>query len=95
MLTLLQTRVANEYQGRIFGALSAIQAIALLIGMSMAGGLGDRIGIVPMLLIDASFNILASLLAFALIRVHIQTVQLPPEINPVAGQLLEQEVPTL
>jgi MFS family permease len=95
MLTLLQTRVANAYQGRIFGALSAIQAIALLIGMSMAGGLGDRIGIVPMLLIDASFNILASLLAFALIRVPIQTAQLPPEISPVAGQLLEQEAPTL
>jgi hypothetical protein len=62
---------------------------------SSTGGLGDRIGIVPMLLIDASFNILASLLAFALIRVPIQTVQLPPEINPVAGQLLEQEAPTL
>ena len=95
MLTLLQTRVANDYQGRIFGALSAIQAIALLIGMSMAGGLGDRIGIVPMLLIDASFNILASFLAFALIRVTIQPAQLPPESSPVAGPLLEQEAPTL
>src|SRR5207248_9126021 len=36
MLTLLQINVANEYQGRIFGALNAIQAIAMLIGMSMA-----------------------------------------------------------
>jgi hypothetical protein len=58
---------------------------------SSTRGLGDRIGIVPMLLIDASFNTLA----FALIRVPIQTARLPPEISPVAGQLLEQEAPTL
>jgi MFS family permease len=88
LLTLLQTNVANAYQGRIFGALSAIQAIALLIGMSMAGGLGDRIGIVPMLLIDASFNILAALLAFALIRVPLQPVQPAVEINPATGEFL-------
>jgi hypothetical protein len=58
---------------------------------SSTGGLGDRIGIVPMLLIDASFNTLA----FALILASIQTARLPPEISPVAGQLLEQEAPTL
>jgi MFS family permease len=69
MITLLQTTVANEYQGRIFGALSAIQAIAMLLGMGAASGLGDRIGIVPLMLFDAGFNIVAALLTFALIRV--------------------------
>ena len=85
MITLLQTTVANEYQGRIFGAFSAIQAIALLIGMSAASGLGDRIGIAPMLLIDAGFNMVAALLTFALIR-----VALPPSsaaVNPASGEL--------
>lgn len=77
MLTLLQTNVANEFQGRIFGALSAVQAIAMLIGMGIASGLGDSIGIVPLMLIDAGFNILAALLAFALIRVARQQVQPP------------------
>jgi len=89
MLTLLQTSVANEDQGRIFGAPGAIQAIALLVGMGMSSGLGDRIGIVPMLLIDAGFNILASLLAFALIRVPLQPVQPSTEINPVTSEMLE------
>jgi len=95
MLTLLQTNVANEYQGRIFGALSAIQAIAMLIGMGMASGLGDRIGIVPMLLIDAGFNILAALLAFVLIRVSLQSAQTPAETNPVTGELRGQEAASL
>jgi MFS family permease len=95
MLTLLQTNVANEYQGRIFGALSAIQAIAMLTGMGMASGLGDGIGIVPMLLIDAGFNILAALLAFVLIRVSLQPAQPPAVTNPVSGELRGQEAATL
>jgi len=91
MLTLLQTTVANEYQGRIFGALSAIQAIALLIGMGMASGLGDHFGIVPMMLTDAGFNIVAALLAFVLIRVSLQ----PATDQTITGELQAQEVATL
>ncbi len=85
MITLLQTTVANEYQGRIFGAFSAIQAIAMLIGMGAASGLGDRIGIAPMLLIDAGFNIVAALLTFALIRVALSPSQPPAEGDPASG----------
>ena len=94
MLTLLQTNVANEYQGRIFGALSAMQAIAMLIGMGMASVLGDRVGIVPMMLIDAGFNILAALLAFMLIRVSLQPAQPAAGTNPVTGELRAQESAT-
>ena len=86
MITLLQTTVANEYQGRIFGALSAIQAIAMLLGMGAASGLGDRIGIVPMLLFDAGFNIVAALLTFALIRVAIAPAQPPAGIEALSSE---------
>ncbi len=91
MITLLQTTVANEYQGRIFGALSAIQAIALLIGMGAASGLGDRIGIVPLLLIDAGFNIMAALLTFALIRVAIAPMPSPDRADVATGMMEAQE----
>jgi MFS family permease len=67
-ITLLQSSVANEYQGRVFGAFGALQAIAMLVGMVLASGLGDRLGIVPMVLVDAACNLLAALLAFVLIR---------------------------
>jgi MFS family permease len=95
MLTLIQTNVVNEYQGRIFGALNAIQAIAMLIGMSMASVLGDRIGIVPMMVIDAGFNILAALLAFMLIRVSLPPVQPPAKTKPVSGELGAQDSATV
>ncbi|HET8843307.1 MAG TPA: MFS transporter, partial [Ktedonobacteraceae bacterium] len=67
-ITLLQSNVSNEYQGRIFGAFNTLQAISMLFGMILASGLGDKIGIVPMIVIDAACNILAALLAFVLIR---------------------------
>lgn len=91
MITLLQTTVANEYQGRIFGAFSAIQAIALLTGMGMASGLADRIGIVPMMLFDAAFNILAALLTFALIRVALQPAQPDGETNAISDEAEARE----
>lgn len=82
MLTLLQMNVANEYQGRIFGSLTGVQAMAMLIGMAMASGLGDRLGIVPMMIVDAGFNVLAALLAFVLVRASL----------PVAAPVVETEL---
>ncbi len=68
MLTLLQSNVADAYRGRIFGALNTLQAITMLFGMILASGLGDRLGIIPLLEMDAGFNILAGILAFIMIR---------------------------
>lgn len=68
LITLLQSNVVDEYRGRVFGALNTVQAITMLFGMILASGLADRIGIIPMLEVDAAFNILAGMLAFFLIR---------------------------
>jgi len=66
--TLLQTSVVNEFRGRIFGAFNTLQATSLLIGIGLAAGLSDKVGITIMVIIDASCNLLAALLAFLLIR---------------------------
>jgi MFS family permease len=71
--TLLQSHVRNAYQGRIFGALNAVQGIVLLLGMGLASGLGDRLGLVTMVLIDAACNIIAALLALWLIRAALRS----------------------
>ncbi len=68
MITLLQSNVNNHYRGRIFGALNTVQATAMLFGMILASGLGDRIGIIPTIELDACFNILAGMLAFFMIN---------------------------
>lgn len=73
-ITLLQSHVKNEYQGRVFGAFGALQAISMLIGMVLASGLADRVGIVPMIVVDAACNILAALLAFALIPAALRAI---------------------
>ncbi len=95
-ITLLQSNVANEYQGRVFGAFGALQAIAMLIGMVLASGLGDRIGIVPMMLGDAVCSLLAALLAFTLVRPALPAGSRVVEEasgEAVTGDLLAQESP--
>jgi MFS family permease len=92
---LLQSNVADEYRGRIFGALNTVQAIAMLFGMILASGLGDCIGIIPMLELDAGFNILAGILALFMIRNGNKPVS-APEIEVIAqNDLLEPDTVTL
>lgn len=47
--SVLQSLTEDRYRGRIFGALNAIRSVALLVGLALAGVLGDVIGIVPVL----------------------------------------------
>ncbi len=89
LITLLQSNVADEYRGRIFGALNTIQAIAMLFGMMLASGLGDRIGIIPMLEVDAAFNILAGILAFLMIRKGVMLAPVP-EVEPVELNVIQE-----
>jgi MFS family permease len=66
LYTLLQVHVEDKYRGRIFGAYMTVQALMMLVGMGLASGLGDRIGIIPMMDVDAVVNILAGVIAFVL-----------------------------
>ncbi len=59
---LLQSTVEDKLRGRIFGAFLAVQALTVLIGMGLAGALGDRLGVVPMLNIQGSVYVLSGIL---------------------------------
>ena len=59
--------------------------------MILASGLGDRIGIIPMLELDACFNILAGILAFFLIRNANKTAPEPEIEVIVQSELLEPD----
>ncbi len=90
LLTLLQSNVDDEYRGRIFGALNTVQAIAMLFGMILASGLGDHLGVITMLEVDAAFNILAdaafNILAGVLAFVMIRKVEKPAPDVKLAAQ---------
>ena len=45
----IQRRVTDAYRGRVFGTLSAVTSVSILIGLLGGGALADSVGIVPML----------------------------------------------
>jgi len=68
MTTLLQESVADAYRGRVFGAYATTSALAQLGGMALAGALGDRLGVLPLLNVQASVYLVAGVLALVLLR---------------------------
>lgn len=52
--SLLQELTEDRYRGRVFGALAAVRGVAVLIGLALAGVLGEIVGIVPVLTAGAA-----------------------------------------
>ncbi len=66
-MTLIQSSAADEYRGRVLGALGTTEALLLLVGLALAGVLGEVVGIVPMLSMDSGLYMLAGLVGLALL----------------------------
>ena len=64
---LVQAQTVDAYRGRVFGALRAVQGLALLVGFGVGGVLGDAVGIVPVLSASAAVRVLGGLVALALL----------------------------
>jgi MFS family permease len=88
LYTLLQASAVDAYRGRIFGAFGVVQALTMLLGMVLASSLGDRIGIVPVLDIAASCDLLAGLLALLVVRNLKQPAPEPEQAE--TNELLEE-----
>lgn len=63
MQTLLQTSVENRFLGRISGSRLAVNSLMALIGTTLAGVFGDRLGSVLLLNIQGSVYFLSGVLA--------------------------------
>ncbi len=66
-MTLVQQGTDDAYRGRVFGAFGTSAALAQLGGMALAGALGDRLGALPLLNLQASLYVLVGVLALALL----------------------------
>lgn len=66
--TLMQTNVADKLLGRVFGAVGTTSAFAMLLGMAIAGVLGDRVGVVPVLNIQGVVYVIAGIVVLAFIQ---------------------------
>ncbi len=65
--TMLQSGVADNFRGRVFGALSTTIAVIGLVSLWLAGSLGEIVGIVPMLSVAGGVTMFAGALALVLL----------------------------
>ncbi len=80
--TLLQTSVEDKYRGRIFGAMGTTSAILMLLGTTLAGLLGDSLGVVTVLNTQGGMYVLAGICVLVLLRPVIvkETAQFEQEL---------------
>ncbi|GAA1654640.1 MFS transporter [Actinoplanes couchii] len=52
LMTVFQTATDDSHRGRVFGTLLTLDSLAMLAGTAVAGTLGDRLGIVPVITIQ-------------------------------------------
>jgi len=67
VITLLQREVADDFRGRVFAAVGVTFTLFGLIGEALAGFLGDRAGIVPIISIHAATLLIGGAFALALL----------------------------
>jgi MFS family permease len=65
--TLIQSGVADQYRGRVFGAYGTTQALMMLIGMGLASALADSVGVLPLLDLVGGLYVLAGFVILAMV----------------------------
>lgn len=67
-MTLLQTATADSHRGRVFGALSAVEGVAVVAGTIAAGFLGQSAGIIPVLAAQGGGYVLGGIAVLLALR---------------------------
>jgi Na+/melibiose symporter-like transporter len=67
-MTLLQRDAADSHRGRVFGALGAAEAIAVVTGTVAAGYLGQAVGIIPVIAVQGGGFLAAGVLVLVVLR---------------------------
>ena len=73
--TLMQTKVTDQYRGRVLGAYATTVALLMLVGLALASTLGDALGVVPMMNVAAGLYLLAGVVALVMMPAAEQPVQ--------------------
>ena len=67
-MTLMQDHTTDRYRGRIFGALGAVEGVAIVAGTVTAGVLAHVLGIVAVLSVQGAGYVAAGVLVLALLQ---------------------------
>jgi predicted MFS family arabinose efflux permease len=90
LMTIFQTATEDRHRGRVFGAITAVHASAMLIGIGLAGTAGGGAGIVPIIAIQGFGYCAAG--AFALVALPKAPVQRDDDRERVASSTSTVEV---
>jgi hypothetical protein len=66
--TLQQTQTADSHRGRVIGAVAALGALGSLVGAIGAGLLGEVVPVIPLLIVQGSGYVIASLVVASMTR---------------------------
>jgi hypothetical protein len=76
-LTLLQRNTDDAYRGRVFGALNAVEGVATLAGIVVAGFLAQVAGIIPVLAFQGGGYVVAGLAMLIVLRAETRMAERP------------------
>jgi MFS family permease len=65
--SLIQELTDDEYRGRVFGALGAVRAASLLIGLGISGVMAEQVGIAPVLTVGAAMWLIGGAIVLTLL----------------------------
>jgi hypothetical protein len=82
-LTLFQRNTEDAFRGRVFGALNAVEGVAILAGTIVAGFLAQVVGIVPVLALQGGSCVVAGLAMAVVLRA--EATPAPGPAGEVAG----------
>jgi MFS family permease len=85
-ITLFQRNTEDSCRGRVFGALNAIEGVAILAGTAGAGLLGQAVGIIPVLAFQGGGYVVAGFAMLIVLRAETRTAD-----SPAAGLLRSAE----
>jgi Na+/melibiose symporter-like transporter len=91
LMTVMQTSVDNALLGRVTSTLMTVGGALQAAGTALAGALGDRLGVVPLLDGQAGLWLLAGLLSLLLLRVDRNRGRGPDGADPESRQETRQE----
>jgi MFS family permease len=69
-ITLFQRSTDDALRGRVFGALGAVEGIAILVGTLCAGFLGQVVGIIPVLAVQGGGYVVAGFAMLVVLRAN-------------------------
>ncbi|MBV1855794.1 MFS transporter [Catellatospora tritici] len=78
-MTIFQNATDDDHRGRVFGATAAAKSAAMLLGTVVAGTLGERIGILPVIAVQGAVYCLAGLVVLLALP---KTAPVEPELAP-------------